>query len=925
MNPWTIHRLSVFLLLMAPKRKRTPKKEFSSKKQKSVVVKQNVRQNANPTININFASSRQKPRAKQRSPVLQSRQQQQQPNPSQVNVAPVINISLADVLSNQRTPGIQPSSSQISTARTATGGNVYRSALFQERPMPTRQNLTEKIIQTDELNVKDAPGLELPSNVSVQPGDNSSQLIQKKYTPDNMEEEDFVDNIGDDEYKDAVDFSKTTTQKVFRNIDNAKIKKKDLTGTYENFSDDEYGDAYDFSETTKQEVLIDIDNAKKKKNEIQNNNGNGNEVVAVMNGKNLTKDEYFDGGPSQQTDGTETNVTDVTSQTTVDLALQTLTDIIEKLGNKAVDTIKGPPIAVVNFLKEKENRDYIIQTLRETNKFTSEIINEGFNFFDNFIKRTQQSVGVVADATNQTGEKIITTGVNLGGYGIQGTSYLFNLGAEGFFGVVKKSADKGTNAFKTLVEGVVDVVDTGVEGTTKIAGTFVDGGGEVVDRLVDNSTKVVDRTAKGVSQIAGTVVDGSANVVDRTAKGISQIANTAVEGSANVVNTGAEGASQIAVTVARGLNLAGPEMIKASSAALKTAIQESTDSGIVSVKQLDKFIKEARVEQRIKRAAKLMLNAANDTGEFVISSVALTTPQIAETLDKILNFGLDVGVKTSAASGMMIYNIRQGLTMPVGSASSSASLTSADPENETTGPFTFNRQSPTGNTNQSLVPTNQETNRLKIVQQRIPPLPAPPIETPVQQPLPALPAPPQQFPSQMPVPQTENLSEEQTFQQAKEETEKKLTNLKDIMKSLTGNTGPVTRSNEVLTPVMFKDFNNGDYYQEILLETYRRYKQNERRSASKESYYKLWNDLKEDEQYLKTLGIAPVVSHRESFEFEWSKKGIESHGDKLENMRNDYVQIMKQFEEQREREEEFEKQKQENQNLSYFSRFFSRF
>jgi len=887
---------------MAPKRKRTPKKEFSSKKQKSVVVKQNVRQNANPTIHINFASSRQKPRAKQRSPVLQSRQQQQQPNPSQVNVAPVINISLADVLSNQRTPGIQPSSSQISTARTATGGNVYRSALFQERPMPTRQNLTEKIIQTDELNVKDAPGLEIPSNVSVQPGDNSSQLIQKMYTPDNIEEEDFVDNIGDDEYGDAVDFSKTTTQKVFRDIDNAKIKNKDPTGTYENFSDDEYGDAVDFSETTKQEVLRDVDNARNKKNTTQNNDGN--EVKKVMNGENLTKDEYFDGGPSQQTDGTETNVTDVASQTTVDLALQTLTDIIEKLKNKAVDTIKGPPTAVVNFLKEKENRDYIIQTLRETNKFTSEIINEGFNFFDNFIKRTQQSVGVVTDATNETGQNIITTGVNLGGYGIQGTSYLFNLGAEGFFGVVNKTAAEGTGALKTFVEGMVDVVDTGAKGISQIAGTAVEG-----------SANVVDTGAKGITQIAGTVVEGSANVVNKSAKGISQIAGTAVEGSANVVNKGAEGASQIAVTVARGFNHAGPEMIKASSAALKTAIQESTDSGIVSVKQLDKFIKEARVEQRIKRAAKLMLNAANDTGEFVISSVALTTPQIAETLDKILNFGLDVGVKTSAASGMMIYNIRQGLTMPVGPASSSASLPSADPENETTGPFTFNRQSPTGNTNQSLVPTNEETNRLKMVQKQ----------------LPRLPAPPQQFPSQQLVPQTQTLSEEERIQQAKQVTEKKLTNLKDIMESLRGNTGPVTRSNEVLTPVMFNDFKNRDYYQEILLETYRSYKKNERRSASKQSYYELWNDLKEDKQYLKTLGITPVDSNGESFEFEWSKKGIESVIEKLEKMRDNYEQTIKQFKEQRKEEferqrekEEFERQKQGNQK-SYFSWFSSRF
>lgn len=907
MNPWTIHCLSVFLLAMAPKRKRAPKKESSLKKQKSVVVKQNVQQNANPKITINLAPSRRKSRTTPRPPVLQSRQQQQ-PNPSQVNVAPVINISLADVLSNQRTPGIQPSSSQISTARTATGGNVYRSALFQERPMPTRQNLTEKIIQTDELNVKDAPGLEIPSNVSVQPGDNSSQLIQKMYTPDNIEEEDFVDNIGDDEYKDAVDFSKTTTQKVFRDIDNAKIKNKDPTGTYENFSDDEYGDAVDFSETTTfQEALIDIDNAKKKKNKIQNNNGNGNEVVAVINGKNLTKDEYFDGGPSQQTDGTETNVTDVTSQTTVDLALQTLTDIIEKLGNKVVNTIKGPPIAVVNFLKEKENRDLIISILRESNKFSSEVINEGFNFFDNFIKRTQKSVGVVADATNETGEKIITTGVNLGGVGLQGGAYLLQRGAEGFFGVANKTAAEGTGALKTLVEGVVGVVDTSVEGSTKvvnraaggvtrIAGTVVDGAGEVVDRFVDNSTNVVDRTAKGVSQIGRTAVEGFGGFVDET------------------INQG----TKVSATAAKGLNLTGPLFIKATTNNLKVAIEELTDTGVVAVNNIDDFLDRARITDRVRATAQIMSRAANESGEFLVSRLNIPKDDVKEALEQMLVYGLDIGVKMSAAAGMAIYNIRQGLTMPVGSASSSASLTSADPENETRGPFTFNRQPPTGNTNQSLVPTNEETNRLKIVQKRLPPLPAPPIEIPVQQRLPALPAPPKQFPSQQLVPQTQNLSEEERIQQAKQVTEKKLTNLKDIMQSLTGNTGPITRSNEVLTPVMFNDFNNGDEYQEILLETYRRYKKNERRSASalKESPSKLWNDLKEDEQYLKTLGITPVGSFREPYEFVWSKRGIESKRDDLERMRDNIEQQLQQYRQTNPLEREIKKEKNWS---SYFS------
>jgi hypothetical protein len=790
---------------MAPKRKRAPKKESSSKKQKSVVVKQNVRQNANPTIHINLAPSRQKSRAKQRSPVLQSRQQQQQPNPSQINVAPVINISLADVLSNQRTPGIQPSSSQISTARTATGGNVYRSALFREQPMPTRQNLTEKIIQTDELNVKDAPGLEIPSNVSVQPGDNSNHLQKKTYTSNNMEEEDFDNNTFED-----------------------------LISEPQDFSDDEYEDAMGVSMQTEEDVRRDINKAIAKKNE--------NELQNVKSGQKLSKDELFDGGDSMQTDGTEKNVTDVTvtTQTTANQALQTLKNIIQK----TFDYGKMPPMAVVNFLKEKENRDKIIMLLRETNNFGFDVIKEGFDLFDKIIGRTKESVGVVADlgeeiagSTGQVGKKIINTGINL---------------------------------TRDAVQGGFSLVDTAVKNAGKVVNTATEEVGNVANTATEQVGKVANTATNVVGKVANTATQQVGNVATTTTEQVGNVATTVARGVGEVANVTAIQGTRLLGNAAIGMRDAGPLALQAVSANLQTAIKELTDTGIVTVQNIDDFIERARITPRVRSTALIMKTLANDSGEFLISRLNVLQRDLKDTLDAILEYGLDVGVRASAATGMAIYNIKTGLTLPVGpvgSDSSSASLTPASPENEIIQPFTFDTPIAPGNTNQSLVPMRQ--------QQPLPQLTA--------QPLPQLTAPPQE-------------KEPQFNQQTTEENQNTL-NLTDVIKLLIGNPHSTTRSDaDVLVPVFFPDsVSANDNYHRNLLEAYRLYKTNDSfkqnqnffKNITPAKLQELWDRVKSDQKYLSTLGIAPVLSFGNDHDFKWDEKGIKQRLEELKNQRAD--------------------------------------
>ncbi len=817
MNPWTIHCLSVFLLAMAPKRKRAPKKESSLKKQKSVVVKQNVRQNANPKITINLAPSSRKSRATPRLNVLQQRQQRQQPTSSNISVTPVFNINIADLLSNQRTPGIQPSVSEFSMARTATGGNVYKPVLIREQQMPTKQNLTEIATQTDELNEpKDAPGLETPSVAQVQSGDTTSHLT-KPYTSDKMEEEDYEYDDDDDDFEDAkTHISYNSQEEDFEYYDNDidEIESKPQSDVSFDYKDAyEQKDKFEFTKPP----LFQSNQAAVFNNFNQDQNRIKNELLAITKGSpSLTKDEIFDGGNSTNTDGTETAGSDTTvyiktdqeeekadeeeadqdevepvqtdivprkkniwvkkaenviddSFQVADLAYNTVYRILRNIAQGVTSSISDLSNPVIDYLSDDENRKKIVQKLQQTKEFTTDVFSTGLDFLDNIVNRTSKS------------------GQNL----------------------VKAASDFTA----TGIEGSEQIITKGIKSSSNVSQELIKAGGNTIKASIQSTGDVTEQLQKSVQQNA-------------------------------------------------------TALFQQGSKFYRDILPEITENAVLTIKQLDQFIEQAQIPEHLRNTAKLLLQATNASGEIILENLKGNLNNVRELLNEIINFGLDVGVKVSAASEMIQYNRNLRRQLEEKQKNQNKDSNAVIPYTEKS-PFNF-----------SIIPQNNSSeNRLLATSFQPPddsnPNPSPDAKN-------ALVTQNQSTDNPNPNPDQKNDS-----QQKNDVDENPVKNLYDFFTNPIGK--KITRSNEVLFPIKIPDNPRGDdKIHANLLYHYLNYRGTPvPRFASRflehpEVFYGAWTSLKNDAQFLSSLGYA---HHPENYNFVLYQFNVEDAYKKYQNAR----------------------------------------